>query len=167
MGYSLRSFTEMVELLADCPWTTAVVEQMHGSAAVVSRHNHPEYTLATMLSRSMALVVSKVLPSSTKLEKEMFKANVNNAILKITGDEAAMDVYTASLLRGGELAAWHQADFKMVRCALRGFVVEECQSQGGCWSRNAPAACRSYVKNCSKLTNQVPPLNTSMVWTKY
>ena len=50
---------------------------------------------------------------------------INDVVMKMIGDEAAMGLYAASLLHGGELAAWHQADFKMVRRALRGLVVDE------------------------------------------
>ena len=57
-----------------------------------------------------------------------------------------------------------QADFKMVRRALRGLVVEEYQKSKR--MLNARAGRSSCVKNFSKSTNQAPPSNTSIILTK-
>jgi len=80
MGYPLHTLCRMVLLLGETPWSTAVVEQLHGSAACISRL-HPEYGLNTLLSRSMALVASKLLPRSNPAEKEVAKRKVELAKL--------------------------------------------------------------------------------------
>jgi hypothetical protein len=72
MGYPLHRLCRMVLLLGDAPWSTAVVEQLHGSAAVISRQ-HPEYGLNTLLTRSMALLASKLLPGPSPEEKKVAK----------------------------------------------------------------------------------------------
>lgn len=56
-----RINVRVVTLLGGVSWAVGVVEQLHASAVVISRF-HPEYSLATLLVRSMALVVSKHLP---------------------------------------------------------------------------------------------------------
>ena len=38
-----------------------------------------------------------------------------------------MELYTASLLQGSELAAWQQTDFILTCRSLRGLIVEEYQ----------------------------------------
>ena len=68
--YPRHTLETMVNLLGDVPWTTAVAEQLHGSAAVISRY-HPEYSLSMVLSRIMALATSKLLPTLTASEKKL------------------------------------------------------------------------------------------------
>ena len=72
LGYPVATLTIMVRLLGECSWGTQVVEQIHASAAVVSRF-HPEYALDTLLCRSMMLLASKLLPSQTKKQKAVAK----------------------------------------------------------------------------------------------
>jgi hypothetical protein len=79
-GYPESTLKSMVTLLADCPWSTQVAEQLRGSAAVVSRF-HPDYSLDTLLSRSMVLFVSKILPSPSKSENEVLK--IKQALSKV------------------------------------------------------------------------------------
>lgn len=73
MGHSRTVLIRMVELLADVPWSTQVAEQLHGSAAVVSRF-HPEYSLDTLMCRAMILASAKLLPSPSTCEKRIAKA---------------------------------------------------------------------------------------------
>lgn len=70
MGWPMGELKTMVETLGDSPWTSATTEQLHASAAVLSRF-HPEYSLCTLLSRSMALAAARLLPSATKDEKQV------------------------------------------------------------------------------------------------
>lgn len=72
MGWSVQSLRRMVDLLAESPWATTTTEQLHGSAAVIARF-HPEYTLCTLLARSLALATAKLLPRLTKEEKVVHK----------------------------------------------------------------------------------------------
>ena len=54
------------------PFSTAVAEQLHASAALVSRH-HPEYGLGTLQGRAMVLTARKLLPVQTKAQKLVAK----------------------------------------------------------------------------------------------
>jgi hypothetical protein len=69
-GYNSSMLRRMVELLADAPWTTTVVEQLHASAALISRH-HPDYGLRTLLARAALLTAGKLMPVSTSSEKQL------------------------------------------------------------------------------------------------
>jgi len=60
----------MVVLFADTPWTTMVVEQLHGTLAALSRL-HPEYELDTLLARTMIMYTMKLLPCPSKVDKEI------------------------------------------------------------------------------------------------
>ena len=75
-----------------------------------------------------------------------------------------MDLYTASLLHGCELAAWHQADFKVVHRSLRGLLLEEGYEKCECCLQDARAGRSSCARNYSKLTRPGPPSNSSMMW---
>ena len=72
VGYPIHTVGRMVELLAEVPWTTAVTEQLHASAAVISRF-HPEYSLCTLLARAMSLATARLLPTASKVDKVIRK----------------------------------------------------------------------------------------------
>ena len=55
VGYNKNQLTRMIQLLGDVPFSTAVTEQLHASAALVSRH-HPDYGLGTLQGRAMVLI---------------------------------------------------------------------------------------------------------------
>ena len=65
-------------------------------------------------------------------------AELPDPVFAIIGDEAAMGLYTASLVQGGEITAWHQADFLLIRRSLQGLIVEEYQKS----KRMLVAECR-------------------------
>jgi hypothetical protein len=73
VGWPLHSLQQMVQLMADAPFTTTVTEQLHASASVVARY-HPEYQLDTLLARSMCLAVAKMLQKPPTVERAMAKA---------------------------------------------------------------------------------------------
>jgi hypothetical protein len=73
LGINRHLLHRMVLLLADCPWSTAVAEQLHASVALISRH-HPEYGLGSVLARSTVLTARKLLPGATEAEKIAAKA---------------------------------------------------------------------------------------------
>ena len=62
----------LVTLLADTPWTTMVVEQLHGSLAALSRV-HPEYELSTFFSRTFIMYMMRLLWMLTKEDKSIEK----------------------------------------------------------------------------------------------
>lgn len=78
--------TRMVILLGDTPWSSTVVEQLHGTIAALSRV-HQEYEVGTLMARSMCLFLSKLLPSQSTLEK--------------TGDQGGCQTSTS-----GQETAW-------------------------------------------------------------
>jgi hypothetical protein len=62
----------LVELLGDSPWATIVVEQLHGTIAVLARF-HPEYELDTLMARAMCLYLEKLAPSRTTAEIQLHR----------------------------------------------------------------------------------------------
>lgn len=75
-GYAKRELVRLVQLIGETPWTTAVVEQLHANAALLSRH-HPDYALPTLLSRSMICMTNKLLPGPTLAQRKV--ANLQKA----------------------------------------------------------------------------------------
>ena len=95
---------------------------MHGSAAVMSRF-HPEYSLATLLSRSMALLVSKVLPRSAELEEEASKVKrkIEKAMASNPAKACGRQVYLTDLCK---LAAGNYAVGPMPLHKIRKNIIE-------------------------------------------
>ena len=88
---------------------------------------------------------------------------INPATLEMIGTDAAMQLYTATLLHGGEMAAWHQADFHKVRSTLRGLVLEEFQKT----KRMLVAECPRRVQLlCEKLFEVDQPSTTFAYFDK-
>ena len=81
LGLPSHVLVRMFEVLGDVPWTTRVAEQLHGSAAVVSRF-HPEYELDTLLSRSQLLTLAKLLPKPTAKQHKVIK--IRMALSKVS-----------------------------------------------------------------------------------
>jgi hypothetical protein len=79
-GYPMAKVQRMVELMGDSPWATTVVEQLHASAALVSRH-HPDYGLRTLLARASLLTAGKLLPGRTALQKQLARKRAQLARL--------------------------------------------------------------------------------------
>ena len=67
--WNMKILMQMIDLLGDCPWTTAVVEQLHASAATIARF-HPEYVILQLLARSLCLLGAKMVGKRSKLELE-------------------------------------------------------------------------------------------------
>ena len=42
-------------------------------------------------------------------------------VFEMISDGAAVGPFTTSLVQGGEIAAWHHADFSLIRRSLQGF----------------------------------------------
>ena len=59
-------------LFADTPFSSIVVEQLHGTIAVLARL-HPEYECETLMARAMSMVLQKLMPSQTRLDKSIAK----------------------------------------------------------------------------------------------
>ena len=60
----------VLKLLAQCPWSTLPAEQQHGSLSLLHRW-HPEFSLRSLLSRSLLHQAVRLLPSESKLDKRV------------------------------------------------------------------------------------------------
>lgn len=69
-GFPESQLVQAVEQWKDIPWTTTIVEQMHGSLAVL-RRAHPEYGGATLASRAFVMQLRKFLPKPSGNEKKL------------------------------------------------------------------------------------------------
>ena len=69
---AVYTLVRMLDLLGDSPWVSHVAEQLHASAALVSRH-HPDYFLMMLLSRCMLVFVNKMLPRQSQEQKAIGK----------------------------------------------------------------------------------------------
>ena len=69
-GFSKATLVKTLEVMQDIGWSTLVVEQQHGSMALLSRH-HPEYTAGTLQARTLVTHVRKLLPHVSKAEKQL------------------------------------------------------------------------------------------------
>ena len=69
-GFPKERLLPVLELLADAPWSTTIVEQQHGQVSVVHRH-HPDFERGTLTSRSFLLFMSRLLPSVSQDEKQL------------------------------------------------------------------------------------------------
>ncbi|CAK0808264.1 unnamed protein product [Prorocentrum cordatum] len=70
--HPLSVVARLVTLIGDLGWTTAVTEQLHAHAAIAARF-HPEYGLNMVQAKEMVQTMCKLLPSSTKADKELAK----------------------------------------------------------------------------------------------
>ena len=66
----LPQLRKVVQLLAECPWSSMPAEQQHASVALLHRW-HQEYGLTQLLSRAMLHQTVRLLPTSSKLDKQL------------------------------------------------------------------------------------------------
>lgn len=71
----------MITLIGQTSFSTLVVEQLHASAAMISRY-HPEYQLAQLMGRSMIYTINKILPRPCKLQRNVSKYEKQLATLE-------------------------------------------------------------------------------------
>jgi hypothetical protein len=102
IDYNKYQLVRMVELLGDAPWSTYVTEQLHASAALVSRH-HPDYGLGTLLSRSLVITARKLLPAESKQQKGIarLQKRVNVLLNKCPEKAGARQRFFADLSKAG------------------------------------------------------------------
>lgn len=62
LGYDRQKLESAVRLMGEVSWTTTIVEQGHGSVAVVHRV-HSEYSPATLAARGMVHMMRSLLPA--------------------------------------------------------------------------------------------------------
>eukprot|EP00971_Amphidinium_carterae_P309658 6153960-Amphidinium_carterae.1 len=61
---------EAMRLMAMCPWSTLMVEQLHGSCAHVRRF-HPEYGRNMLKLKAFSHAIVRLLPAHTDTEKRI------------------------------------------------------------------------------------------------
>eukprot|EP00971_Amphidinium_carterae_P019534 384517-Amphidinium_carterae.1 len=78
-----QSVLSSLELLAQIPWSTMLVEQLHGAASLVRRH-HPDYSCDMLQCRSFLYTSSKLLALQSKSEarKERVRARLAHVFHK-------------------------------------------------------------------------------------
>ena len=69
LNFNIRQLIGTVELLGEVPWTTLPAEQQHASLALLHKW-HPGYGPDTLISRALLLQFMKLLPTTTKDEKQ-------------------------------------------------------------------------------------------------
>jgi hypothetical protein len=69
LGYSMDKLVEGAALLREAQWSTTVVEQAHGSAAVMHRH-HPDYSDEMLATRSTLHQCRALFQSDLEASKE-------------------------------------------------------------------------------------------------
>ena len=62
----------VVDLLAQCAWSSLPAEQQHGSLSLLHRW-HPEYGLEKLVSRALLHQAVRLLPSESKIEQQIGK----------------------------------------------------------------------------------------------
>ncbi|CAK0876678.1 unnamed protein product [Prorocentrum cordatum] len=113
-----------VELLGDAPWSTVVVEQMHGSIAALSRF-HPEYELVTLLSRTMCLFLHKLTPKPSVEEKHAQKLETKLGRLdrKQPGNVSGKHAFVSGIM--ATLAKKSVGESKVARSRKRNEVIKK------------------------------------------
>ena len=69
-GFSTDKIKTALELLLDCPWSTAATEQAHAMGAVIKRLHH-ELCPASLVARAMIGGFRKLLPARTIEERQI------------------------------------------------------------------------------------------------
>ena len=80
MDYPMAQLEGVVRLIGECGWSSLPAEQQHGSLAQLKKW-HPDYGLKTLVSRSLVLQVSRLLPSES--EDEARAATIINNMKKL------------------------------------------------------------------------------------
>ena len=80
MRWPRNVINKLMRLLGDVSFSAHVVEQLHVSAALVSRH-HRDYSLDLILSRAINNALSRLMPGPSKTEKELMR--VEDALARL------------------------------------------------------------------------------------
>ena len=72
MQWNEEELVATLRLLGQCGWTSLVAEQQHASLAQLKKL-HPGYGTDTLVSRALMLQVSRLLPSESRVQKQIKK----------------------------------------------------------------------------------------------
>ena len=104
MGYNRAQLIAGLRLLQDCPWSSATVEQLHGSTASIHKV-HKEYGLSTLTGRSFLRQIQPLLkPTETETRLETMTATVERLANKPAGSIGGRQLYFKDLM--SVLADW-------------------------------------------------------------
>ena len=67
--FNMAQLVAAVDVLGEAGWTSLPAEQQHASLAMLHKW-HPDYETKTLVSRSLMVQMSKLLPAASKEEKE-------------------------------------------------------------------------------------------------
>lgn len=80
-GFPRAQLVRAVELIGDCPWGTATVEQQHASGTLMRKY-HPELGQETMTARAFLHTVRCLLPFVSPIERKM--AMIERAMTRLS-----------------------------------------------------------------------------------
>jgi hypothetical protein len=112
-----------LELLLDCPWSTASAEQQHASATLMKKY-HKEYSTESLRLRSLGHTLRLLLPSLTPEEKQRQKAHTTLARLESKRPQhfGGRQLYFKELMR--EAASWKENKRKALPENVRDLVMK-------------------------------------------
>ena len=102
-GCNLNELIMAVNLIGDCPWTTTVCEQLHGSVSLIHRQ-HPDYELNMLVARSF-LHMLRSLPSmaAEELQVQKLQSELRQCTDQRVDSFGGRQVFFADLSRGASL----------------------------------------------------------------
>ena len=99
IGVDMNILEAAVKLLREIPWTTMIVEQMHGCLAALHRH-HPDYSPDALVSRAFVMWLRRLLPHESAREKKhnAIVASIERLMKKQPEKSAGRQIFYAKLL---------------------------------------------------------------------
>ena len=94
LGYNTEQLCDAVKLLGECPWSTLVCEQLHGSVATTLKF-HPDFDNASLVLTSIAHSMRRILPGPSQDEKRVnkFRRELNKILAKMPQRTHAKQMY--------------------------------------------------------------------------
>ena len=128
MHWNEGELVATLRLLGQCGWTSLVAEQQHASLAQLKKQ-HPMYGVETLVNRALMLQVSRLLPSESRLQKQ---------IQKVTRQRDKLDDKNPNKVNGR--AMFLKAYLKVVR----GRVQEEGGDVQQKWERRSKSLWKAH-----------------------
>ena len=97
-GFPMHQLNSALLLLLEIPWTSLMVEQMHASAATLTRL-HPNMELEAILVRAGISGLHRLIPKPTVLERQIasLKATLKTFFLKHRIPVTGRHLYVADI----------------------------------------------------------------------
>ena len=103
-NYPEAQIRGVLEVLGEAPWSSLTAEQQHGSLAMLHKW-HPDYGVATLVGRSLALQATRLLPSATEDDRKLAKLqqrlrNLESAVPTRVGGSHMLTKSLIAIARG-------------------------------------------------------------------